>query len=108
MQTKQVWGNLSVKDVERTHKFNKKLGFKSNGKFDKENDLASFVVGPDDFMVHFFTEESFKPSLGGPIADLRQGNEVMFTLSADRKKEVEQWATTVKKAGGIVLAQPRR
>lgn len=65
METKQIWANLSVKDLERTHEFYTKLGFKPNGKFSKENGLVSFLVGQDEFVVHFFSEENLKPAMGG-------------------------------------------
>lgn len=110
MKTKQIWANLSVKDVEQTHEFYKKMGFKPNGKFSKENELASFLVGENNFVVHFFSMDSvqFIKSIGGEIADLNQGNEVMFTLSADSKKEVDQWAEAVKKAGGSIFSKPQK
>ena len=109
MKTKKIWANLAVKDVERTHEFYKALGFKPNGTFPNEYELASFLVGRDDFVVHFFSRDSvqFQTSMGGEIADLTQGNEVMFTLSADSKEEVEEWAEAVGKAGGTVFSKPQ-
>lgn len=108
MKTKQVWVNLSVKDLARTHEFYTGLGFKPNGKFSKENELASFLVGQDDFVVHFFEEKRFKWSIKGEIADLNRGNEVMFTLSADSREEVDEWAETVNKAGGTLFRKPQK
>ena len=108
METKKIWANLSVKDLEQTHEFYTKLGFKLNGKFSKENELVSFLVGEDEFVVHFFLEESLKPAMGGEIADLSKANEVMFTLSADSREEVDQWAEAVKKAGGTVFSKPQK
>ncbi len=108
MNIKRLWANLSVDDVEKTHEFYKKLGFKPNGEFPNEHELASFLVGEDDFVVHFFSRDSFKPSLGGEIADLKNGNEVMFTLSADSKEEVDEWAKAVKKAGGTLFSKPQK
>lgn len=109
MKTKKVWANLSVIDVEKTHEFYKELGFRTNGEFPNEYELASFLVGEDDFVVHFFSRVSaqFKTSIGGDIADLSHGNEVMFTLSADSKEEVDQWAEAVKKAGGSIFTKPQ-
>ncbi len=107
MKTKQVWANLSAEDIEKTHEFYTKLGFKPNGEFSRENQLASFLVGQDEFVVHFFEKERFKWSINGEIADLDQGNEVMFTLSADSKEEVDEWAEAVKKAGGTVFSEPQ-
>ncbi|NGP87107.1 VOC family protein [Fodinibius halophilus] len=107
METKQIWANLSVKDLERTHEFYTKLGFKPNGEFSKENGLVSFLVGQDEFVVHFFLEKNLKPSMGGEIADLDQGNEIMFTLSADSREEVDEWAEIVKKAGSDLFSKPQ-
>lgn len=106
-RSQSIWANLSVTDVKKTHKFYKALGFRPNGKFPNEYELASFLVGEDDFIVHFFSKESFKPSLGGEIADLKNGNEVMFTLSADSKEEVDEWAEAVEKAGGTLFSKPQ-
>jgi predicted lactoylglutathione lyase len=106
VKTKKIWANLSVEDVERTYEFYKKLGFKPNGEFPKGHELVSFLVGEDDCVVHFFSHESLKPSMGGEIADLKNGNEVMFTLSADSREEVDEWAEAVKKAGGDLFSKP--
>src|SRR5699024_8046704 len=95
METKKIWANLSVKDLEQTHEFYTKLGFKLNRKFSKENELVSILVGEDEVVVHFFLEESLKPAMGGEIAELSKANEVMFTLSAESREEVDQWAEAV-------------
>jgi predicted lactoylglutathione lyase len=109
MKPEKIWANLSVKDVERTHEFYKTLGFKPNGAFPNEYELASFLVGVNDFVIHFFSRDSvqFMKSIGGEIADLNQGNEIIFTLSADSKEEVEKWAKEVEKAGGTVFSKPQ-
>ena len=46
--------------------------------------------------------------MGGEIANLENGNEVMFTLSADSREEVDEWAKEVKKAGGTVFSKPQK
>ena len=107
MKTKKMWSNLSAKDVEQTRAFYKALGFSVNGDGGKRDELASFLVGEGNFVVHFFAEERFKDSIDSDIADLKQGNEVMFTLSADSKEEVDEWAKEVVKAGGIVFSEPQ-
>ena len=108
MKTKKVWANLSVKDVEKTRKFYTELGFKSNEGNHQSDDLASFLIGEDEFVVHFFASEKFKGKTGinGKIADLSQGNEIMFTLSADSREEVKKWAKAVEDAGGTIFSKP--
>ena len=58
MRAKKIWANFSVKDVKRTHQFYTKLGFTPNTVNDYPK-LASFLFGDDDFVVHFFEEQSF-------------------------------------------------
>ena len=40
------------------------------------------------------------------VADLTQGSEIMFTLSAKSKGEVDKWAEEVRKAGGKIFMEP--
>ncbi len=69
--------------------------------------MASFLVGENDFVVHFMAEKRFKWAIDGEIADLKQGNEVIFTLSADSKEEVHEWANEVEKADGTLFNEPQ-
>jgi len=105
MKTKKIWANLSTTNLERTQKFYLAIGFKLNG--EPTTELVSFLVGEDDFVVHFFEEERLKKSMEGEIADLDKGNEIMFTLSVDNIEEVDEWAKEVKKAGGTVFSKPQ-
>lgn len=107
-RAKSIWANLAVKNVERTRRFYTELGFKPNPQTQNNTELASFLIGENDFAVHFFSCESeqFKTSFGSKIADLKQGNEVMFTLSASSREEVDSWALAVRDAGGTVFSQP--
>ena len=107
MKTKKIWANLAVKDVRRTWEFYLKLGFTPNCPT-TTTELASFVVGDDDFVIHFFEQERLKTSLEGEISDLSQGNEIMFTLSAESKEEVDQWVKEVSKAGGTIHFDSKR
>src|SRR5690606_14695475 len=68
-------------------------------------ELTSFFVGEDDFIMHFFLKDTLKSNVKGEIADLRYGNEVVFTLSADSRAEVDQWQDEVKNAGGTIISE---
>ena len=102
MKTKKIWSNLAVEDLERTTKFYTEIGFKPNG---KSQELTSFLVGEDDFIIHFFLKDILKSGIKGEIADLKYGNEVIFTLSADSKEEVNNWEKEVEKAGGTLISR---
>ncbi|WP_207532989.1 VOC family protein [Desertivirga arenae] len=103
MKPKKIWANLTVKDLDRTTGFYTKLGFKSNGASKK---LTSFFFGEDAFIIHFFLEEILKSNVKGEVADLKYGNEIIFTLSADSKEEVDEWEREVKDAGGTIISEP--
>ena len=75
MKQKKIWANLGVENIERTQAFYLALGFKLNGKPNKE--LVSFLFSDDDFVIHFFEKEKLKTSLEGKLSDLSQGNETV-------------------------------
>lgn len=102
MKLKKIWANLAVEDLDRTTDFCMHLGFKPSG---RSKDLTSFKAGDDDFVLHFFLKDVLLSNVKGRLADPQQGNEVVFTLSADRKEEVDQWEKAVKEAGGTLVSR---
>lgn len=100
MKPKKIWANLGVEDIRRTQEFYQRLGFKLNGNPSK--DLVSFLFSDDEFVIHFFEKEKLKTSLEGELSDLSQGNEIMFTLSADSKDEFDHWIKEIREAGGVI------
>jgi len=103
MKTKKVWANFSVQDLKRTTKFYRQIGFKHNGASDQ---LTSFFFGDENFIIHFFLKDVLEPGMKGEIIDTKAGNEIIFTLSADTKEEVDNWAKEVREAGGTIVSEP--
>ncbi|HTI89165.1 MAG TPA: VOC family protein [Puia sp.] len=103
MKTKKIWANFSVRDLERTTKFYKQLGFKQNG---QSAQLTSFFFGEENFIIHFFLKDILKPAMKGQIIETKAGNEIIFTLSADTKEEVNSWEKEVQQAGGTIVSRP--
>lgn len=101
MKPTRIWANLGVDDLQRTTSFYTTLGFKPNG---ASADLTSFMVGEHDFIMHFFRKEALKNGMHGAIADLNHGNEIIFTLWADTRAEVDQWEIEVRNAGGTIIS----
>lgn len=98
-----IWANLGVEDLERTTNFYTQIGFKPNG---KSKELTSFRVGENGFVIHFFLKEILTSAIKGELADLKHGNEIIFTLSANSKEEVNSWENKVKNAGGTIISRP--
>lgn len=103
MNPKMIWSNLAVSDLDRTTKFYTELGFKPNG---RSNELTSFLIGKNDFVMHFFLKDILKTSIKGEITDSQISNEVIFTLSAESKDQADDWAKEVESAGGKIISEP--
>ena len=103
MNTKRIWANFGVQDLERTTTFYKRIGFKQNGASDQ---LTSFFFGEKDFIIHFFLKDVLEPNIKGTIIDAKAGNEIVFTLSADTREEVDNWEKEVREAGGTIVSKP--
>lgn len=103
MNPKKIWANFGVQDLERTTNFYKQLGFKHNGASDQ---LTSFFFGEEKFIIHFFLKEILEPGMKGQIIDTNAGNEIIFTLSAGSKEEVNAWEKEIRQAGGTIVSNP--
>ena len=103
MYTKKIWANFSVENLERTTSFYKQLGFKQNGASDQ---LTSFFFGDENFIIHFFLKDILEPAMKGPIVNAKAANEIIFTLAAESKEDVDNWEKEVREAGGIILSKP--
>lgn len=104
MNPKKMWANVAVSNLERTTKFYTQLGFKHNG---SSKDLTSFFFGEDNFIMHFFLPDILKTNTNIEIADSHRANEIIFTLSAESKDQVYNWAKEVESAGGTIISEPK-
>jgi predicted lactoylglutathione lyase len=104
MHTKKIWANFAVADLQRTTSFYTRLGFTPNSS--PNNDLTSFLFGGDNFIIHFFRKDSLEKFMMATMADLTKGNEIIFTLAAQTKAEVDDWAQEVVRAGGTLVSAP--
>lgn len=99
-----IWANLAVNDLERTTRFYTALGFKANGK--PNGDLTSFLFGDNNFIIHFFLKKVLEANTNIEVSDSQKANEIIFTLSADSKDQVDSWAKEVEHAGGKLVSLP--
>lgn len=106
MEPKLIWANFASSDLNRTHTFYTALGFKTNGIY-SDSDGASFMFGQNNFIINFFTEERLKKDVNGNVTLPISTNEIIFSLSATDREEVDSWAEKVKLAGGIIISGPQ-
>lgn len=106
MKPKMIWANLAVTDLERTQKFYTELGFKPNNPH-SSNELVSFFMAGNELIMHFFLKNVIENNLKSmKFGDPQNSNEIIFTLSAESKNQVDEWAEEVKNAGGTIVSEP--
>lgn len=98
-----IWANFAVADLDRTTEFYNVLGFKSNG---RSADLTSFLFSDNNFVIHFFLKDIIEKNTKVAFSNSQNTNEIIFTLSAENEEEVNQWAESVRKAGGKLETEP--
>jgi predicted lactoylglutathione lyase len=107
MKTKQIWANLATSDLERTTQFYTALGFKHNHPGGSPvAELTSFSFGENDFIINFFLKDVLQKNTHTEFADPKNGSEIIFSLSAESREEVNEWVEAVKNAGGTIAAEP--
>ena len=96
--SKQIFVNLSVKDLNKTIKFFTKLGFKFNPKFTDEN-ATCMIIGKNIFAM-LLVERFFKTFIKKEIANASKTTEVLLALTAENREEVDEMINKVIYAGG--------
>lgn len=97
--TRELWINLPVKDVKRSKAFFAKLGFSFIDERET-NDMIAMKIGEKNVPVMLFAESTFKGFTNKEIADTRQGTEVLLSIDAQSKEEVDEIAAKAIDAGG--------
>ena len=96
---KQIIFNLPVKDLEKSRAFFAALGFSFNPQY--SNDSVAFMVIADDCIyAMLMTEAFFKSLIDKPVAQAKQGNEVIICLSCESREEVDRLIASAVAAGG--------
>ncbi|MDR7209225.1 VOC family protein [Flavobacterium piscis] len=103
--TKQIWLNLPVKNVAKAKDFFWKLGFS----FNKQHDTPSstcMVVGEGHFVVMLFEESMFAGFSQNGLTDTQSGSEILISIDAESREEVDALAEKIIEAGGNVFSLP--
>jgi len=103
--TKQIWLNLPVKNVAKAKDFFWKIGFSFNEQHDTPSSTC-MVIGEGNFVVMLFEELLFKSFTQNELTDTQSGSEILISIDAESKEEVDALAEKVKEAGGTVFSPP--
>ncbi|WP_306330038.1 VOC family protein [Streptomyces venezuelae] len=100
MAPQMIFVNLPVKDVDASKAFFEKLGFSHNPQFSDET--TACVVFSDTIFAMLLEEGKFKSFMapGKEISDATKTTEVLVTLSAGSREEVDRLADAALAAGG--------
>jgi uncharacterized protein len=104
--TNDIWLNLPVKDLAKSVHFFTQIGFSPNPGPGNSASSASFLVGDKKVVLMLFAQDMFTGFTQNPLADTSKGSEVLFSLGATTREEVENYSKNAASAGGSVFAEP--
>lgn len=105
--TQDIWLNLPVKDLNKSIAFFSAIGFVRNQGQGNTDQSASFLIGEKKVVLMLFAQDLFSSFTGNALSDTIQGTEVLFSLGANSRNQVDELANRAKLAGGIVFAEPK-
>ncbi|MFD2445333.1 VOC family protein [Bacillus sp. CGMCC 1.16607] len=103
--TKQFWINLPVKDMKKAIEFFTKLGFAINTRHGN-SDQAQLIIGDNNATVMLFPDATFGNFTRNEIANTKLATEVLLSIDAESREEVDEMAKKVLNAGGTIFAEP--
>jgi predicted lactoylglutathione lyase len=104
--TKELWINLPVKDVKKSKEFFTKIGFALNTRFPESEQSASLFVGSKNIVIMLFAESVFQGFTQNKVTNTKDSTEVLFSIDAESREEVDELAEKAKAAGGTMYAEP--
>src|ERR1035438_7797863 len=103
---RDVWINLPVKDLAKSVSFYTGIGFAPNPGPGNSARSASFAIGEKKVILMLFTESAFSDFTNNPLSDPTKGTEVLFSIGADNRAQVDDIAKRARAAGGKVFSEP--
>ncbi|MEI9910496.1 MAG: VOC family protein [Bacteroidota bacterium] len=103
---KQFWINLPVKNIEKSKAFFTKLGFTFNTQQGNGPNSACLMIGEKNIVCMLFDEPTFKQCINNEADLSKNTTEVLLSVDAQSKKEVDEMAAKAIAAGGSSNHQP--
>ncbi|MEK5645932.1 extradiol dioxygenase [Paenibacillus rhizosphaerae] len=99
--SQEIWINLPVKNVERSTAFFNEIGFNATS---FGNERAKLTIGQTTILL--FPDAVFEKFTGSKTADTTHNAEVIFSLGAESREEVDAFIQKVEFAGGSIFGKP--
>ena len=103
MSTK-IFVNLSVKKLDASMAFYKKLGFSFNAQFTDET-AACMVISEHNYAM-LLTEKKFQDFIPHSICDAKKSTEVLVAISLENREKVDEIVAKAVAAGGTTFRKP--
>ncbi|OIK10331.1 extradiol dioxygenase [Bacillus sp. MUM 116] len=103
--SKNIFLNLSVKDLNRSTNFFKELGFEFNPQFSDET--TSCMIISENIFAMIMIEERFKGFTKKEIVDTTISAEAIFSLSAESRVQVDEMVNKALSSGGKSFSDPQ-
>ncbi len=100
-----LWLNASSKDLNKAKEFFQKMGFVINEKHGNPG-MVSLFVGSNKVVLNLFPETTFKMFTNSPVTNTKETTEVLFSIGAGSRAEVDELARKAVDAGGVLYAKP--
>lgn len=104
--SKQLWINLPVKDVKRAQEFFSRIGFVLNPQYQHNEGSASFLYGDPPIVIMLFEQSAFEGFARAEASNTAAGTEVLFSLGAESRAEIDHIAGLIEPAGGSLFSPP--
>lgn len=98
IQSKHIFVNLPVKDLDKSMAFFREIGFEFNEQMTDRN-TACLIVGPNMFVM-LLVEDFFRTFSKKEVADPRNSTEVIVSLTTDSRAGVDEMVNGALAAGG--------
>jgi predicted lactoylglutathione lyase len=98
----EIWINLPVRDVQSSTAFFNQIGFQAVA---VGNERAKLSIGSTTILL--FPEAAIEQFAGAKVVDTSQFTEVLFSLGADSREEVDEIVRKVELAGGTIFGKPQ-
>ena len=102
--SRQMFVNVAVKDLQKSMNFFRQLGFKFNQQFTDEN--AACMVISDQACVMLLQEPFFKGFMKNAVCDTKTHTEALLALSCESRQAVDDMAKQAIAAGGQPATDP--
>lgn len=104
--TNDLWLNLPVKNLPRAIAFYEAIGFTRNLGPGNTASSACFMVGDKRVVLMLFLDSVFAGFARAPVSDTAAGAEVLISLGATSREEVDAYVHKAREGGGDVFAEP--